>query len=291
MTTTEPETLRQHGYAAHPRRAVWHRRSFNGFMVLSAVLAALFLLAPTLIVIVISFGTDRFMTLPPSGWTVDWFGRIPPRYFESAWLSVRLATIVTVASVMLGVPAGLGLARSRMRAKALVDAIVRSPLQVPFVVIGVMSLFYYSLLNRTVGLGLLGTMTGLAIAHTIVTAPYVVVGVVASMAKFDVGLEDAAHGLGASRFTTFRLVIFPIIKPAVVAGSFFAFLVSFDEVPITLFITVAGAATLPVTMFLDAELQLSPVIYAVSSLLTLMSIGAVLLFARVVGLRGAMAPQ
>lgn len=267
------------------------QRALSGLMVGGAIASILFLVAPTVVVLIVAFGVDRYVTLPPTGWTVDWFRQIGPKFTSAAWLSLRLAATVTVLSLLVGVPAGIGLARLRVRGKAMLEAVIRSPLQVPYVVIGVAMLQYYALIDQAGGLDLLGTMPGLVIAHCVITTPFVVSAVAALMTKFDATLEEAAYGLGAGKWLTFRRVTLPVIRPAVVAGAFFAFLVSFDEVPITLFLSVPNRTTLPVTMFFEAEFSLSPVLYAVSAILTALSSVAVLAFARLVGLRSAMAAR
>jgi putative spermidine/putrescine transport system permease protein len=252
--------------------------------------ALVFLVLPTLFVIVVSFGRDRFVTFPPAGFTLAWFEQIDPVFWSALWFSVQVGVVATTVSLILGVPAALALVRGRFRMRGFVGALVRAPLQVPYIVIGVAFFQYYRLIGAALGLQLQGTRTGLVIAHVVITAPFVLSAVAVGLERFDPNLEDAAYGLGMGRVRTFFHVTLPIIKPSVFAGTFFSFLISFDNVPVSLYLGVAQHNVLPVAMFLTAETSPTPSLYAVSAVVTVLSVVAVVAFDRLVGLRSAVNP-
>jgi putative spermidine/putrescine transport system permease protein len=252
--------------------------------------ALAFLVLPTLFVIVVSFGRDRFVGFPPDGFTLAWFEQIDPMFWSALWFSVQVGVVATTASLALGVPAALALVRGRFRMRGFVGALVRAPLQVPYIVIGVAFLQYFRLIGEALGLQLQGARTGLVIAHVVITAPFVLSAVVVGLERFDPNLEDAAYGLGMGRVRTFFHVTLPVIKPSLFAGTFFSFLISFDNVPVSLYLGVAHENVLPVALFLTAETSPTPSLYAVSSVVTVLSVVAVVAFDRLVGLRSAVNP-
>jgi putative spermidine/putrescine transport system permease protein len=252
-----------------------------------SALAIVFLVAPSIFVIVVSFGEGRFVRFPLRGGTTEWFGEIAPVFWSALWFSLEIALISTAISLVLGVPAALALSRGRFRARGFVDAFLRAPLQVPYIVMGVAFLQYYRLVADAGGPSLRGTSAGLIIAHVIVAVPFILSAAVVGFEKFDRNLEDAAYGLGMGRFRTFFRVTLPSIRASLVAGAFFAFLISFDNVPVSLFLGVAEESTLPVLMFQTAETQPTPALYALSSIVVASSVLAVVLFNRFVGLRSA----
>jgi putative spermidine/putrescine transport system permease protein len=252
--------------------------------------ALAFLVLPTVFVVVVSFGRDRFVSFPPDGLTLAWFGQIDPMFWSALWFSVQVAVIATLTSLLLGVPAALALVRGRFRLRGLVGALVRAPLQVPYIVIGVAFLQYFRLAGETLGLQLQGTPAGLVIAHVVITVPFVLSAVAVGLERFDPNLEHAAYGLGMGRVRTFFHVTLPVIRPSLFAGTFFSFLISFDNVPVSLYLGVAHHNVLPVAMFLTAETSPTPSLYAVSSVVTVLSVVAVVAFDRLVGLRSAVNP-
>lgn len=249
------------------------------------VVTTSFLLLPTVLVYVTSVGPDRFVRFPPRGLTFRWYGDVDVRFIDAAVMSIGLGVTVAVAALLLGVSAGLALARGRFRSSKLVDAFIRSPLQVPGVVIGVALLQYYGLVATHTGVPLFGTFTGLFLAHVVIVTPYVVSATVAGFANSDLSVEEAAYSLGASQKRTLFQITLPRIKSSLWSGTFFAFLVSFDEVPATLFLSVTNQTTLPVEMFFEAEFRPTPTLYAVSAMVTAFTTAVVLIFHHFVGLR------
>jgi len=250
-----------------------------------AVFGLIALAGPTIVAIIGAFGRDRYSTFPPSEWTLHWFATIDPVYWQVAGTSLTLATLTTVGSIVLGVPAALALARWRGRGRAAIGTLVRSPLQIPYVVFGVAALQFYLVLDRTLGIEILGTMTGLVLAHVVIATPYMIGAVVPTATGLKENVELAAYGLGASRTRTFFTITIPGLKNAIVAGALFSFLISFDDVPVSLFLMGAGTQTLPVKLYFDTQFSLSPSLYAVAAVITVFTTAAVAILMRVVGLK------
>jgi ABC-type spermidine/putrescine transport system permease subunit II len=259
--------------------------SFTDILIWSlAAFGVVFLLAPTLFALITSFGAGRFPVFPPRGWTLDWFGKIDQSYIGAARTSLTVGLATTAVSVVLGVPAGIAVGRMRGRSAGALSAILRSPLQVPYVVIGIAALQFYVMLGRS-GLHLLGTLPGLVIAHAVIATPYTVGAVAAGAANLSPNLEAAAAGLGAGRPRTFFRVTLPALRNSIVAGGIFSFLISFDDVPVTLFLIGSGQRTLPVQMYFNAEFSLTPQLFAVATVVTGVTVVLVAAMGRFLGLR------
>jgi putative spermidine/putrescine transport system permease protein len=253
------------------RRRTRRRGLLQPLLSIWALITALFLLAPLLIVVINSLGVEQYVIFPPSGVSLRWYTEIPQYYLDGAILSVTVAVAAVATACVLAVPAGLAIARGSLPGRPAIDALLRSPIQVPLLISGVAFLQFYVLLQGWSGATLTGNFVGLWIAHTIVVCPYLLVAVVARLAHYPDSLDEAAYGLGAGPTRAFFDVTLPIISPAVASGVFFAFLVSFDNVPTTIFLIQSGKTTLPLALFFDTELALSRVQYAVGTIVTIIS--------------------
>jgi putative spermidine/putrescine transport system permease protein len=227
-----------------------------------------FILVPTLIVIPISFGGSGELTFPPRVWSIELYEQL---FGSSAWVgpifqSIKVAGLTMVVSVLIGVPASYGLVRFDFPGKRLVMLLLMSPILVPVIVI---SLGLYLYLSR---LHLVGTTAGLVASHVAYVTPFMMMTVMAGVKKLDPALEFATTIMGANRRTIFLKVVLPQLRPSIFAGALFAFLVSFDEVVIAWFITSPTTTTLPVKMYTSIQWDISPVIAAVSALLTVLSL-------------------
>jgi putative spermidine/putrescine transport system permease protein len=275
-------STRPTGVTRPRRRAMSTRRSWVDVAVSGVgLVGALFLVLPTIFAILSAFGSDRFPTFPPRGWTLHWFGEIDHTFIAAAQNSLMLGAITTVLSLVLGVPAAIALARWQGPGAGLASAFARAPLQVPYVVIGVATLQFYVLVAKQSGLTLAGSIIGVALAHTVIAVPYVIGAVSAAAAGLSRDLELAAYGLGAGRVRAFFGVTLPALRSAIVAGSVFAFLISFDDVPVTLFLVGADQQTLPVKMFFAAEFSLTPQLFAISAIVTAVTTVALLALNRI----------
>ena len=251
------------------------------------IFAYLFLLAPLVVLAGASFdGAENyaFVTFPPENPTVQWYLDIPGRYYDSIGVSIMLATTTAALSVLFGVPAAFGLARSVIPGRPLLSAIFRSPLQIPSVVIGISFLHLYYALGNVFGFNASGSFLGLSIGHFFHAMPYVTGTTVAVLLRFDRTLEEAAISLGANRWRTFRRVTLPVIMPGVYTGALYSFMVSFGDVPISIFLTTPQFTTFPVEIFLDMDQGLEPPMLAASTLVIVFSLGVMLLVQKVVGL-------
>ena len=227
-----------------------------------------FILVPTLIVIPISFGGSGELTFPPRVWSLELYGQL---FSSSSWMgpilqSLRVAGLTMVVSVLIGVPASYGLVRFDFPGKRLVMLLLMSPILVPVIVI---SLGLYLYLSR---LHLVGTTAGLVVSHVAYVTPFMMMTVMAGVKKLDPALEFATTIMGANRRAVFFKVVLPQLRPSIFAGALFAFLVSFDEVVIAWFLTSPTTTTLPVKMYSSIQWDISPVIAAVSALLTVLSL-------------------
>ncbi len=250
-------------------------------------LGYLFLWAPLIVVVGASFnGGSRYSALffPPRDPSLQWYYAISPSLLSALKLSLALGVVASAFACLLAIPAALGLVRGRMPGKALVDALFRAPMQIPAIVSGIAFLHLYYWIDDISGIAANGTFFGLALGHVFVATPYAIGSIVAILQRFDPHLEEAALSLGASRWTTFWSITIPMIKPGVYAGALYAFMVSFSDVPISIFLTAPGYVTFPVELFFSMENDINPANLAAATLVIIASFAAVLFVQRIVGL-------
>lgn len=231
-------------------------------------LVFVFLLAPILAIVPLSFSSGQFLTYPIPGFSLRWYADFftSDKWIDSLGNSLIVGVSATVLATALGTLASLGLVRARFRGKGLIMGILLSPMIVPMVITAVGFYFFFS------PLGLTASFTGLIVAHTALAAPFVVVTVTATLQGFDMNLARASASLGAGPATTFFKVILPLIAPGVASGALFAFATSFDEVVVVLFVAGPGQRTLPREMFSGIRENISPTITAVATILILFSV-------------------
>jgi putative spermidine/putrescine transport system permease protein len=241
------------------------------------VLCALIL--PILVVIVISFSKASYLTFPPPGWSLQWYEKFfsDSNWMTAFWNSLGIAALSSAMAVVLGATAAIGIVRSEIRYKSALMLLLVSPMIVPPVVLGL------SLYSLFLHLNLVGTYFGLAAAHAIGGIPIVVVIVAASLQAVDRRLEQGAAVHGASPLTVFRTVTLPAIAPGLAAAVFFAFLHSFDELVLSLFLSSPRMKTLPLMLWADINYQLNPVLAVVSTLEVVLVVGGIFLARPVLG--------
>ena len=222
-----------------------------------------FLLLPVVVVVLASLSRTSYLTVPPQGLTLRWFEAVlrDPDYVSAIGFSLLLAAVATLGSLVAGVGASYALIRHRVPGAAAVSALLNAPLIFPGVVVGVALLQFFALVRLN------ATFAGLALAHMVITVPYVVRAVMASLQGVDPETENAARVLGASGPVAFLTVTLPLARPGIVAGALFSFIVSFDNVPVSIFLLGASHMTLPVKIFTAIEYGVDPSIAAVSTLL------------------------
>ena len=248
--------------AAMPPRANRPQRSVSRavLFVVSALIIA-FLCLPSFFVIPVSFTSGDFIEFPPHGFSLRWYEAYfgAPDWIAATVRSFTVALLTGAAATMLGTAAAFVLVRQRIVGRSVVLGLVLAPLVLPRIIIAV-GLFY--LFAR---IGLVGTVPGLVIGHTILAVPYVVITVMAVLGTYDERLDHAAWSLGASKWRTLIHITLPQIRGGLIAGFLFAFITSFDELTISLFITGGSTSTLPRRMWNDLLLQVSPTLAAVST--------------------------
>ena len=249
-------------YASTGER-VWHY-AFRGFCGLIFV----FLVAPIIVIMPLSFNAEPYFTYPMPGFSWRWYEEF---FTNDQWLlglknSVIVGIFATILATVLGTLAALGLNRATFRGKSAILAMLISPIVVPIVITGAGMFYFYA------KLGLTSTLTGLVLAHATLGVPFVVITVTATLVGFDHNLVRAGSSLGATPIAVFFKVTLPLILPGVVSGALFAFITSWDELVVAIFLAGAEEHTLPRRMWSGIRELLSPTITAVATMLILFSI-------------------
>jgi putative spermidine/putrescine transport system permease protein len=229
--------------------------------------AIVFLIAPVLLLIPMSLGSAEIIEFPPSKIGFDQYHKFfnHPAWQTAVLNSLQVAVGTSILSTAIGLMASLALVWGRFKGKGIINAFIVSPMIVPLIV---MALAFYISLSK---LGMLGTKLGLILAYTPLTLPFSVLPISATLRGFDRSLEHAALNLGANRFQTFSKITFPIIRPGILTGAIFAFMIAFDEVVIALFICGSTAVTLPKKMWDVIRYEIEPMLPAISTLLLLLA--------------------
>ncbi len=231
-----------------------------------AVLA--FLVLPLFVIVPLSFNAGGFLTFPMPGWSLRWYVEL--WHAEIWWRafanSLYVGVLATLIATLLGTLAAIGLAFGDFPGRAALTGLLLSPMVVPLVIVAAGVYFFY------LRLGLVNSLEGLALAHAALGAPFPLVTVSATLAGFDRNLIRAAQSLGAPPWTVLRRVLLPLVAPGVVSGALFAFVTSFDELVVALFLTGPGQRTLPRQMFDGIRENLSPTILAVATILVVLAV-------------------
>lgn len=228
-----------------------------------AVIVAIFLLMPVLFIVALSFGSSQWLIFPPPSWTLRWYQEFfaDPRWLASVWTSAKIAVVVTIASVSIGLLASFGLTRGNYRGSEVLRGLFLTPMVLPVVVLAVA---LYGLFLR---IGLNGTFVGFVIAHVLVALPFSIISISNALEGFDKSIEDAAILCGASPWEAKFRVTLPAIRSGLFAAAIFSFLISWDEVVLAIFMASPTLQTLPVRIWGTVSQDLTPVIAAASSLL------------------------
>ncbi|QEZ43595.1 ABC transporter permease [Cupriavidus oxalaticus] len=239
-----------------------------------------FMVAPLLVVVAVSFTGKGYISMPTDGLSLRWFRAIADAHeiVDAFWLSLTLGLASATIAVALAVPAALALVRHRFPGRGALMAFFLSPLMIPHVVLGVAFLRFFTTLGAT------GSFFWLALTHVVVVMPYALRLVLAAATGLDRDAERAALSLGASRFTAFRRVVLPLILPGVVGGWMLAFIQSFDELTMTVFVATPGTTTLPVAMYNQIAQTIDPLVASVSTVLIVGTLVLMVLLDRIVGL-------
>jgi len=250
------------------------------FPALFMMLFAIFMLAPIVVVIGVSFTPEGFLEFPPSGISLRWFRAIldNPDFIAAGWISLKLGFWAATFATGLAVPAALAIGRGQFKGREALLALFMSPLMVPTVILGIAFLRFLTVI------GLNGTFVGLMLCHVIIITPYILRLVLASVVGLDGDAEKAAAALGASDWTIFRRVILPSIVPGIVGGWVLAFITSFDELTVTVFVVNPSTTTLPVRLFSYIAQTTDPLVASVSTVTIIFTVMLMVFVDRIYGL-------
>ena len=290
------EVLREAGGTATPAGTGRLRRRAGRIGYLAVVVIVyVYLLTPLVIVVLASVNSGEFLTFPPEGFSLRWYVSFfeSESFMNALYFSLRLAFLATVVSTALGVTVALYVVRFAGHWRERLRLFILLPLLLPEILTAIALLFFYynaEAFFRAVGLDIgsgvfRNSALGLLIGHVLITLPFVFLGISASLYNFDRSLEEAARSLGASRFTAFRRVTLPIIKPGIIAGALLAFIISFDLFNISLLLKGIGIATLPIQLFDYVRWAFDPTAAAVGTVSIIITVIAILVTEKLVGLR------
>ncbi len=256
------------------------RLSFDLAMWTVAALAVLLLIAPTVVIFITSFTDSYSLRFPPRGLSVRWYVELinSPQMINAALTSLKVATATAILSILLGVPAALHIARSTAAWARLLDNLFMSPLVLPMIAFGL------ALVMMITTLGYALSIYGLIIGHVVVSVPFVLRTTIASLARLDPALLDSSASLGASKLYTFRRVTLPSIRPGILAGTFLAFMWSFDNIPVSLFVADARTEVLPIRLWQVIQASLDVRAASASGVLIVVTLVMILVLERVAGL-------
>lgn len=239
-----------------------------------------FMVAPLAVVVWVSFTPLGYIQAPTTEWSLRWYAAIwrESGFIESFWLSLGLAFAAATVSLAVGTPAAMAIARYDFYGRGVLTAIFLSPLMIPSVVLGIAFLRFLTSLSLT------GTFYGMVLCHAVFVMPFVLRLSLASITGMDRQAERAAVSLGASSVTAFRRVTLPMILPGLVGGWVLAFITSFDELTVSVFISSPSLTTLPVRLFNHISQTTTPIVASVSAAIIFLSLAAILTLDRVYGL-------
>jgi putative spermidine/putrescine transport system permease protein len=246
------------------------------------LLVYIFLLAPILIVVGASFNAGNFLTFPPQGLSLRWYETFFNNevFMRAIRTSLWVAAVTTVFSSVIGTMAAIYYVQHAGRWKEAVRVAMLSPLLLPEVLTAISLLFFV----YAIGIGT-QTMVGLIVGHVLITLPFVFINVSASLESFDSTWDIAARSLGANRWIRFRRIMLPLIKPGVIGGALFAFIISFDIFTISFLLKGIGTSTLPIQLFDYLRTNFTPEAAAVSTISIVLTLGVVIVSEKVLGLR------
>ncbi len=266
------------------RLANWPLGDIIGAFVLVAlaVVALGALLLPMAVIVLVSFDTGPALRFPPHDFSLARYAELPrlDGFLDAIWLSLGVALAVTIIDVLLGVPAAITLVRGQFRGKSFLIGFLQSPMMVPGIVVGISILFFLSFVGVNVSVALM------TLSHVVITLPFVIRITYARMESANRTLEEAAEDLGANRREVFRHVVFPYLMPAIVGSSALAFLLSFDNLPVSIFTAPVIEPPLPVYLFRLLLYDINPIVAPIATLQIIITFVMLGVAARTVGASG-----
>ena len=238
------------------------------------------LIVPSLVVIPMSFSASQYLEFPPQEWSLRWYENYSfswkvengfNDWMAATWTSIKVAVLTIFVAVPIGTMAAYGLVNSSSRTSRILFPIFISPMMVPIILVAI-GLFYFFVQFK-----LVGSVLGLVIGHSLVALPLVLIIVFSALKNYDMNQEKVARSLGAGRFRAFREITLPQIKFSIISASLIAFLTSFDEIIISLFVAGGDNSTITRSMFLALRDQIDPTIAAISTILIIISSGLLII--------------
>lgn len=252
----------------------------NWFLAFVSIIVYIFLIAPLVIISISAFGSNEYLKFPPDGFSLRWVKNIfeVEMFMRTFKISMEIGVLGTVIALLIGIPAAYALSRYRFKGREFMKSLFLSPLIVPGIVLGFSLLQFFIVLNR------FPLFPSLLLGHTVTILPYVIRVISSSLESFDYSVEEAAVSLGADKVKTFFIVVLPNVTSGVIAAFILAFINSFNNVPISVFLTGPGISTLPIKMMSYVEYYFDPTVAALSVILMVMTAIIMLLIEKTLGL-------
>jgi putative spermidine/putrescine transport system permease protein len=225
---------------------------------------AILIIVPLLLTLYLSVFDEKLILFPPRGYTLAWYPAIVPNFGKAAMTSLKLGALSVAGSLAFGIPAGIGLARHRFRGRGAIATLLLAPLTMPGIALGLAVFVALVAIDEQLGSAVTGSMIGLVLAHITITTPWVVRLCLASLTNHDRAAEEAAASLGAGPLTVIWRVTLPAMRAGIVAAALFAFVISFENLELALFLTSPGVTTLPVAVLQYLEYHIDPLVSAVA---------------------------
>jgi putative spermidine/putrescine transport system permease protein len=222
------------------------------------------IVVPLLLTLYLSLFDEKLILFPPRGYTLSWYSAIWPNFGDAIVTSLELGAGAVAGSLLLGIPAGIGLSRHRFRGRGLISTLLLTPLTVPGIALGLSVYVGLVAIDENLGTAVTGSMTGLVLAHIMITTPWVVRLCLASLTNHERTAEEAAASLGASPLIVIWRVTLPAMRSCIIASALFAFVFSFENLELALFLTSPGVTTLPVAVLQYLEYHIDPLVAAVA---------------------------
>jgi putative spermidine/putrescine transport system permease protein len=247
-------------------------------------LLSVYLVAPIVVVVVAAFTAADFIMFPPSGFSLKWFEKVlrDPDFIRPLWNSLRLGVVATAVSSVLALPAAIALVRGALPGRRALETLLLAPLTVPTIILAVGLLFFAA------RIGLTNSFAALLAGHVVITVPYMLRTVLGVYAGMNRDVEEAAQVLGANPWRVAWHITLPGIRPGIIAGAIFSFLMSFDEVAVALLLTNSDTTTLPVSILSYLVYNYDPAVAAISTIQIAIVIAALLLLERLFGVKNLM---
>ena len=244
--------------------SVWPERTGHVVITTLIILAGLIIFLPMLLTLYLSLFNEQMIVFPPRGYTTAWYSQIASTFGAPIWTSLRIAVAAVALSLLIGIPAGIGLSRYRFRGRDAVSTLLLAPLTIPGIAIGLAIYVLAIWIEEQTNIALAGSIQLLVLAHVLITMPWVTRLCLASLTNHERATEEAAASLGAGPVMVIWRVTLPAMRSGIVAAALFAFIVSFENLELNLFLVAPGLNTLPVAILQYLQYHIDPLVAAVA---------------------------